>query len=431
LIGHCGFGIDFGTTNSSLAVARPNGDVELTRFRTETADTESFRSLLYLEKQEGPGRHRTQVWTGPTAIDAYLQADPKGRLIQSLKSFLTSRNLKSTDIFGRQYTLEDLIGRIIRGIREKAEEQLHTRIRSVVAGRPVWFVGAETEADNQFALGRLEAAFKLAGFEEIRFEYEPIGAAYHYESTLDHEELILIGDFGGGTSDFSLLRVGGRNGHSQQDLLGNAGLGLAGDSFDARIIRHVVSPALGAGTEMQTLGKTLPVPQWIYNRLERWHHVSFLKTRDVLNMLQSVKAQAFEPGKIEALVHLITEDLGYQLHQAVQSVKVQLSSKDHAYFQFRDSVVDVEAEVRRQDFEMWIEDELERIQRCVDDLLAKTAIDPKAVDRVFLTGGTSFVPSVRRIFESRFGAKKIRSGHEFTSVARGLALRAFETGRKN
>src|SRR4029077_19786383 len=139
-----------------------------------------------------------------------------------------------------------------------------------------------------------------------------VAAAHYYEYTLDHDELILIGDFGGGTSDFSLVRVRPsvrKHGRSAKDLLGNSGVGLAGDAFDAKIIRHLVSPALGAGTQIRSGHKLLPVPSWVYAKLERWHHLSFLKAGDVLNMLASVYAQAVEPEKVQGLLHLIKEDL--------------------------------------------------------------------------------------------------------------------------
>jgi hypothetical chaperone protein len=418
------FGLDFGTTNSSLCAAASDGTVTTLRFPAAAGPTESFRSLLYLERQEGAAKGGLNVWSGPDAVQAYLEAEIKGRLVQSLKSFLTSRSLRGTDVFGRQYSLEDLIARIIRPIRTHAEHVFHTPVRSAVVGRPVNFVGSESETDNLFAVERLRTALRLAGFEDVRFEYEPVGAALHYESTLDHEELILIGDFGGGTSDFSLLRVGNPKLSASERILGNAGVGLAGDAFDAKIVRHVVSPALGAGTEMQSVDKVLPVPQWVYGRLERWHYVSFLKTREILNMLRSVEAQAFEPEKIAALLRLIEDDLGYYLHSAVQHVKIQLSSAQQALFRFDDGMAAIERTVKRHDFEDWIGEELELISRSVDQLLGDSGIGANSVDRVFLTGGSSFVPAVRRIFEIRFGAQKIRSGQEFTSVARGLALRA-------
>jgi hypothetical chaperone protein len=175
---------------------------------------------------------------------------------------------------------------------------------------------------------------------------------------------------------------------------------------------------------MRSMDKVLPVPRWVYTKLEHWHHLSFLKAKDTMTMLNSVRGHAFEPGMIEALIHLIEEDLGYQLHRAVQKVKIDLSAETTARFRFSDGVVDLDTLVNRSDFERWIGDELGQIERCVDGLLQTSGVAAGAVDRVFLTGGTSFVPAVRHIFESRFGADRIQTGNEFTSVARGLALKA-------
>ena len=200
-------GIDFGTTNSSLA--RATGDaVELVRFVSAGGSTESFRSVLYLEQHKKAGRRHVQSWTGPWAIEQYLEAEHKGRLIQSLKSYLPSRLLTGTEVLGRHYTLEDLISRMLADLRLHAERQFGVPVRHATVGRPVKFVGAENAEDEAYALGRLRHAFELAGWEQVEFEMEPVAAAYAYESSLDHDELILIGDFGGGTSDFSLLHVG-------------------------------------------------------------------------------------------------------------------------------------------------------------------------------------------------------------------------------
>src|SRR5882757_94222 len=430
-------GIDFGTTNSSIALARTNGGVELVSFPTATGITESFRSVLYLEQRKHAGRTQIKGFTGPSAIEQYLQAEHKGRLIQSLKSYLTSRTLTGTEVFGRRYSIEDLISRILTDLRLSAERQFDQPIRHATVGRPVRFVGAESVEDDDFAVERLRQAFLHAGFESVAFEMEPIGAAYAYESTLDHDELILIGDFGGGTSGFSLLHVGPRvraRGRTAKDLLGNSGLGLAGDSFDARIVRKLVSPALGSDSFERSYAQAVDrpasiipaAPAWIYANLERWHYLSFLKTRNVAEILKSARARAQEPEKVEALINLIEEDLGYQLHQAVQRVKVELSHHESAEFRFRDGSMDIVATVSRADFEGWIADDLQSIERCVDGLLIASKIAPREVDRVFLTGGTSFVPAVRRIFESRFTPSRVRTGNEFTSVARGLAVRAAE-----
>jgi hypothetical chaperone protein len=205
-------------------------------------------------------------------------------------------------------------------------------------------------------------------------------------------------------------------------VLGSQGLPLAGDAFDAKIVRNLVSPALGADSLLNSSGKMLPSPTWVYFKVERWHHLSFLKSRETLNMLRSVLAQAVEPEKIEALLYLVEHDLGYQLHRAVQQVKIGLSQRENEVFRFQDGDVTLEIPVQRSEFEDWIAEELAAIEQSVTDLLAKTSIHTKDVDKVFLTGGSSFVPAVRRIFDSRFGAYKIRTGDEFTSVARGLAL---------
>lgn len=424
---HLALGLDFGTTNSSIALADREGAVELLQFLTSNESTASYRSLLYLERVRSGGRVLTKSWTGPEGIERYLQAEEKGRLIQSLKSFLASRSLRSTEVFGRQVALEDLIANILRDLRLEALRQFGAEIGEVVVGRPVRFVGAESDKDDAYAQTRLEGALHRAGFEKITFELEPIGAAFYYESKLDRDELILIGDFGGGTSDFSLLRVGPSiraRGRRPDDLLGNEGLGLAGDAFDAKVVRHLVSPALGYGTMLESFGKILPVPSWVYRKLERWHHLSLLRSSETMNMLESVRAQALEPERIEALIALVRGDLGYQLHNAVQQVKCKLSESNDATFHFKDPEVDIEAHITRSQFESWISEELHAIERTVDRLLLKTGVPARQVDRVFLTGGTSFVPAVRHIFDARFGHERITTGNEFTSVAHGLALRA-------
>src|SRR6267154_3822151 len=423
-------GIDFGTTNSSIALMRTNGAVELVSFPTATGITESCRSVLYLEQRKQSGRTQIKGFTGPAAIEQYLQAEHKGRLIQSLKSYLTSRTLTGTEVFGRRYSVEDLISRILTDLRLSAERQFGQPIRHATVGRPVRFVGADSVEDDDFAVERLRQAFLHAGFESVTFEMEPIAAAYAYESTLDHDELILIGDFGGGTSDFSLLHVGPgvrKRGRKPQDLLGNSGVGLAGDAFDARIVRKLVSPALGSDSLARSLNKLLPaVPAWSYTNLERWHYLSFLRTSNVMEILKSARLRALEPEKIEALITLIDEDLGYHLHQAVQRVKFKLSHAEEAEFHFRDGSMDISIAVTRDAFEGWIAEELHAIEQCVDSLLETSGISRSQVDRVFLTGGSSLVPAVRRIFEARFGDQRIRTGNEFISVARGLALRSQE-----
>jgi hypothetical chaperone protein len=424
-------GIDFGTTNSSVALVTADSKVELASFTFTGSESLSSRSVLYFEQVKAPGgMKRTHGLSGAAAIERYLDADDKGRLVQSLKSHLTSRTLTGTEVFGRRHRLEELISRILGDLRKHAEKQFETPIRNAVIGRPVRFVGSEKDEDDDFAVARLREAFQIAGFEHVDFELEPVAAAYAYEATLDHDELILIGDFGGGTSDFSLLRVGPqarKDGRGKREILGYSGVGLAGDAFDARIVRKLISPALGSNSEARSLNKILPaVPAWIYSNLERWHYLSFLRTNNVREILKSARIRALEPEKIEALIAIVDQDLGYQLHQAVQRVKFALSQHEAAEFRFHEGGLDLRIPVTRRELETWIADDLRAIEESVDAVLLKANIQSHEVDRVFLTGGSSFVPAVRRIFSSRFGKDRIRGGHEFTSVAYGLALRAQE-----
>ncbi len=354
-------GIDFGTTNSSVALATPAapgqpGNIDLVEVPglAEATTTTSSRSILYLEQSRQRGRVTIESFTGAPAIGRYLnrhdtadasshfEARP-GRLIQSLKSYLAVRNLTGTEVFGRRYTVEDLIARIVADLRLATERQLGRQLGeqdSIVVGRPVRFVSADSAADDDFAAARLRSALALAGLPNVTFLPEPVAAALAYESTLAHDELVLIGDFGGGTSDFSLVHVGptARNLPPEKRIVGTAGLGLAGDAFDARLVRHLVSPALGSDSFARSLGKDLPaVPAWIYANLERWHYLSFLRTRNVDEILRSARLRALEPEKIEALITLIDEDLGYQLHAAVQRTKIALSAQDDAEFVFEES----------------------------------------------------------------------------------------------
>ena len=413
-----GIGIDFGTTNSSVALARDDGHVESVRFKTSTGTTETYRSVLYFEpRSTGIG--------GPVAIERYLAADEKGRLIQSLKSFLASRLFTGTSISGKQFSLEDLITIMLRDIRVQAESQIGAFEGPIAVGRPIHYSSATNEDDNEFALQRLSRALAKAGIGPVVFEYEPVAAASFYESTLDHDELVLIGDFGGGTSDFSILRLGpsARQNRAHR-ILGTEGVALAGDAFDSRVVHNLVSPKLGRGTEYRSLDKILPMPEWIYTDLSRWHYLSFLKSAETVEMLRGIRSQSLDPERIEGLLHIVQNDLGFYLHQAVQAMKVELSTEQVGSFIFEDHVVQMNGRVKRSSFEKWIEPDLEKIRACVERLLHATAIASHDVDRVFLTGGSSLVPAVRKIFEDQFEAGRISGGNEFSSVAKGLALRA-------
>jgi hypothetical chaperone protein len=426
-------GLDLGTTNSAIAAAGDDGRVTLARFAHRGGVSDTFRSILYFHPDAADERRAITSVAGTEAIDRYLDADGTGRLIQSLKSYLADRGFVSTSVFGRNYSLIDLLSFLVRALRARAVDELGPLGSRVVVGRPVHFTSGDGADDDAFAESRLRAALQAGGFEDVVFEYEPVAAAYFYESRLDHDELVLIADFGGGTSDFSLIRVGPGARRQAADagganrILGTDGVGIAGDALDAKILHHLVSPSLGLGTTYRSmLGKDLAAPVWLYARLRRWHLLSFLKTKKTMELLEEMSSQANEPAKVAALLAVVENDLGYHLYRAIERTKVALSTSEKARFVFHEPGVDIEHDVTRGEFDGWIGEETSSMATCVDRLLASAGVSAGDVDRVFMTGGTSFVPAVRGLFDARFGREKIEAGGEMVSVASGLALRARE-----
>ena len=421
-----GTGFDFGTTNSALAVADSDGNVKIAEFQSGDGTTTSFRSAVFFGQPDDGGP--VESTAGPQAILRYLHYEERRRLMQSLKSFLASRSFKATNVFGRNMTLEDLIGDIVTPLKEEAERQLGAVEPPIVIGRPVRYASARDEDDERYALSRMRAALWNAGFPEVHFELEPVAAAYHYEQGLEEDELVLIADFGGGTSDFCLLPVGPearRARRGKEDIIACSGVAIAGDAFDAAIVRNVVAERLGRGSQRRAfLGNEVSMPNWIFRDLERWHHLSFLRTRKTMGFLYESLRGSLEPEKIEALIHIIDNDLGYELYRSVQQAKFELSREGKTQFRFEDGPVSIEVSVRREEFEEWIGEDLIELSACVDQLLADSGAASEDVDRVFLTGGSAFVPAVRQIFRDRFGNDKLRGGGELVSVASGLALRA-------
>jgi hypothetical chaperone protein len=415
-------GLDFGTTNSAIATAEPGRPPRLATFADGAEQTSTFRSLLYVDPEAPDATGNSpRVSAGPAAIRDYLATGQRGRLIQSIKAHLGSRLFTTTDLFGVQYRLDDLVGLLLREMRAAAEAELGDLGHAVVCGRPARFSSAESPEDDALAEGRLRAALWVAGWDDVVFEYEPVAAALGYQARLDHEELVLIADFGGGTSDFSLVRLS----PSRADIVGVDGVAVAGDAFDGRLIRRLAAPGLGLGAEYRSaFGRVLPVPLWLYERIERWDQLSFLKTRETTELLDRLRHEALEPDRIAALQHLVEDELGFQLHAAVERTKHALSTAAAAQFAFHDPPIDLAAHVRRSAMDDWIAQELAAIAHTVDGLIARHGVAPNDVDTVFLTGGSAFVPAVRAIFAARFGEHRLRGGDELTTVATGLAIRA-------
>ena len=400
-------GIDFGTTNSAIGIAGARGDVQLVPLQGASY----WRTVLYFEPGGG-------LSVGAPAIARYLETEGEGRLVQSIKSHLASAAFKSTQIFGRRWQLDDMIAAYVRQLRAASPIELGTRC---VIGRPVRYWGAEDGDDDARAVERMRSALAKGGFDEVVFEYEPVGAAARYAAMLDHDELIVVADYGGGTTDFSVIRVGPR----RAEVLATGGIGVSGDAFDARVIDAIVAPALGRGSKYRDeMGGEAPVPAWLYGHLRRWHLLSFLKEESTQRLLERVARGALEPHRIRRLVSVVEDDLGLPLHRAVEGAKVRLSTRDTDRVDQRALTLDLP--ITRGAFDDWIADDLGAIDHVLDDVLARAGVGARQVDRVFATGGSSLVPAVRGRLAARFGDARVVGGEELTSVAWGLAARARE-----
>jgi hypothetical chaperone protein len=422
-------GIDFGTTNSAVALFdQTTGRPRLAEFTSGGGTSETFRSILYFEPR--PVRNRENIFAGPAAVEHYRQATQKGRFLQSLKAYLGDAGFTGTAIGGKQRTLPQLIALILQRLLRASEPSLGALPARALVGRPVHFTVARSEEHDALAISRMREALELAGITEPVFEYEPVAAAYAYQQRLSRSATVLIGDFGGGTSDFSLLALEPPSADGRGvTILGNDGVAIAGDAFDRAIVRHAVAPQLGKGSDyLSPPDKVLPMPEWVYSRLERWHHLSFLKTGDTLEMLRRIQRTSTAPRAIAALLHLVEEDRGYELHERVNATKITLSSALEAELRFDLQQLEVQWHATREQFERWLRHDLRVIERCIEQLLIRSSVTPGAIDTVFLTGGSSFVPAVRAIFARMFPTAVISGGHELTSVATGLALRAQRIG---
>ena len=401
-------GIDFGTTNSVVAIRQEDGSVATRRH----ASLDVFRSVLCFWTEPGRGRTELRQEAGPEAISAYLEDPLDSRLIMSMKTYLAQRSFTETRIFGHPFTLERLIGCFLRALL--ADIPPAPRI---VVGRPVRFAGEFV--DDALGAARLRGAYADAGLPDVTLALEPEAAGARFLRTLTEPATVLIGDFGGGTSDFSILRFDPDTGTTP---LGHAGIGIAGDVFDYRIIDRAIAPLLGKGDTYRMMGKPLPVPPEYYSGFARWHLLSLMRNPRTLRSIAEVARTAQHPERLHHLITLIEDGLGYALYQAVSTAKADLSNADTTVLRFHHKAFTVERPIARSEFEDWIAPDLRRLADTVDQVLIDASLPPDAIDRVFLTGGTAFVPAVRRLFEDRFGADKLMGGGEFVSVAEGLAL---------
>lgn len=410
-------GFDFGTTNS--VVAATQGDsAELIMLNAPEGKDAVFRSALCFW-EDGDARVALGAEAGPWAIREYLDFPQGSRFIQSFKSVAASASFEHATIFERRLRFEDLGQLFLRKLAARSGGRLGGKASRIIVGRPVEFAGSRP--DEAIARQRYDLMFAPLG-AEIHYVYEPLGAAFSYASRITDPATILVADFGGGTSDFSVVRIEAPGAPRRCTPLGHAGVGIAGDRFDARIIDNLVMPLLGKGGCYRSFDKILDIPGGYFTDFADWSKLALMRNRRTLAELEKLRRAALDPAAIGRMIAVIDQELGYQLYDAVGQLKRALSASDQAHFHFAGAGLAIEADVTRDEFEAWIASDVARIEVAADRALAAAGIEARDVDRVFLTGGTSLTPRIRRLFADRFGEDRIASGGELTSIAHGLAL---------
>ena len=408
-------GLDFGTTNSVAALAR-GGAADLVLLDAPDGPDAVFRSALCFWQDEVPGGVACEA--GPWAIAEYLEYPEGSRFLQSFKSVAASSAFEQATVFDRRYRFEELGRLFLDKLAARAGGAL-AGVGRVVVGRPVEYAGHRPDA--ALARTRYDAMFAGLG-AEIHYVYEPVGAAFSYAARIEDPATILVADFGGGTSDFSVVHIAAPGAARRCEPLGHAGVGIAGDRFDYRILDHLVLPLLGKGSSYRSFDKVLEIPRGYFTDFADWSRLALMRNRRTLAELDKLRRSALDPDAIGRMIAVIEEEQGFRLYDAVGRVKRDLSAAEHARFRFTGGGLSIEAEVTRAQFEAWIAPDVARIEAAVDTALATAGVPPTAIDRVFLTGGTSLTPRIRRLFSERFGEEKIASGGELTSIAHGLAL---------
>jgi hypothetical chaperone protein len=411
------FGIDFGTTNSALSVYR-NGEVEIVPIDEFNLNNSLMRSVLYFNEE-------SEIFAGHEAIDHYIHEGAAGRFMQSIKTFLPNRSFDNTEVFGKKYGIDDLVAIVLRKIKAKGEAWVGGPVDSVVLGRPVVF--SEDPEKDALAQSRLEKAARKAGFRQIWFQLEPVAAALSFENTLPagSEKLVFIGDFGGGTSDFTVIRVKGGafdRPDRRSDVLSLGGVYTAGDKFDSQIMWDKIAKYFGRGVKYKGMGKDelFDIPHSIIYTLCQWHKIPLLRTRKTREQIRLIKHAATDKKAIENLEHLISDNYGFFLFQSIEKAKCELSHRDHANVSFMERDLRINEEISRDEFETINSENFNRIAACIDEVVAKSGMTHRDIDTVFLTGGTSRIPFIRRLFRDRFGEDKLENRDAFTSVVHGL-----------
>jgi hypothetical chaperone protein len=360
---------------------------------------------------------------GRAALSGYL-AGYEGRLMRSLKSLLGTTLIDGqTEVLGRAVPFRALLTQFIGELKRRAECAADRQFHSAVFGRPIFFIDGDAKADR-LAEDTLADIARAVGFKDIAFQYEPIAAAFDYESRIDREELVLIADIGGGTSDFSLVRLAPdrvQKTDRHTDILASGGVHIGGTDFDKYLSLACVMPLLGLGSRLKN---NSDVPSSYYFNLATWHTINFAYTQKTWLQLKDVYRDACEPAKLDRLLHLIEQRAGHWLALKVEEGKIALSDAATVQLDLDRLSPSQSLTLDRLEFDAAIAKLVGTVDSTIVNLLRDAGVAADAVDTVFFTGGSSGVQLLRQKIAALVPAAKQVEGDLFGSIGAGLALDA-------
>jgi hypothetical chaperone protein len=413
------YALDFGTSNSLLAAASAERTFPPVPLDPRASDPAILRSVLYFPNAE-------RCYYGEEALRRYAENGLEGRLLRSIKKHLPSRSFHGTYIDERPMPIEDLVAAILREMRVRADTYYATEVDRVVIGRPARF--SDDPLEDALAQRRLTQAARKAGFAEVSFLPEPVAAAREFGVGMGEERVVLVADFGGGTSDYTVMRVGPRP-FQASDVLAIGGVAIAGDALDATIMRSQVARHFGADVTYKVpLGSNvLRMPKPIVEHLCSPAHLSILRRQDLAAFLRNVRSWSLganDRQKLDQLAVLVDDGLGFSIFEVIEQAKRRLSTASEAEVDFSYPSIEVRERVTRASFEAASARETGAILRCLDETLASAGVASGEVDLVCCTGGTAKVPLIAAEMRRRFGEGRVRDFKSFTSVVEGLAVHA-------
>ncbi|RZL30628.1 MAG: Hsp70 family protein [Pedobacter sp.] len=413
------YGIDFGTTNSALSIF----DEE----KSEIIATISIPSLIYFKHAQTSADDENYV-VGEKAIEEYLNDGMKGRFIKSIKQILSRTTFTETRIQNRRYNASDLVTLILKDLKETADKITGFNCTKAIIGRPVFFDDDNTQKDT-LAQTRLKKAAENAGFTDVRFQFEPIGAAFAYEKTITKKEKVLVADLGGGTTDFTYLvldpeKVGSKD--RKNDMIASGGIYIGGDSLDSAFMWEKGTPYFGKNTQYEaTRGQILNVPKSLFANICSWDKMNFFNGQRIQKDIEDYYYFSGNDRKFKNLITLIDHNLGYSVFQSIEKTKIELSDKQSSDFVYNNMGIEINEAVSLTQYNEVIEKDVQRISEYLDKFLTTYNINPTDIDCLFLTGGTSMVSAIQHLFKTKFPHIPMNSGDNFKSVAKGLAYSGY------